>query len=248
MLAGMKRSLFEDDPPFGETFKRCRFSPRKAAVAEKFSIDMENLKKRHPSVTPSVISTILETCHNDPNDASASLCLVEGGSSTDSRSMISPAGSVTSGSRDDSQRSSEPVSFDEDSLASVDLSSSSELPTVAITLAQTLRSAPTEEAATKLAEKFLRNAVSSVSSAEARAQRNMDATKVLLKSLHQINSKAQKTKDAAISEIHRLREVAAQAEQRAKSAEHAAEVLRWHLDQFSKSFSRPFGGGPAGVF
>ena len=243
MLAGMKRSLFEEDVPFGHTVKRLRFSPRKAAEDQQFSLDLQSLQKQHPSVTPGLISTILETCNNNPQDASVSLSLVEVGSSPDVRS---PSGK----SSGDPSSSSSPDPVDDYSSLSSPGLSADDLRLIAERLASSIRSAESAEKGFALSESFVKKLIGLVASSDGRAQRNLEATKVLLRSLHQMNSKAHRNRDAAITEINRLKEALRISELRAQNAEHTVELLRWHLDQFAKSSFSPFGGGPAdgGVF
>ena len=118
-----------------------------------------------------------------------------------------------------------------------------EIPSLADRLSTAIRTAETEEKAVHVAQTFLKSVASTVTAAESKAQRNLAAAKSLVSSLHQNHERSAQTEAA-------LREELVHAEERAASAERAAELLRWHLDQSSRSYY-PFGGsGPSagGVF
>ena len=65
-----------------------------------------------------------------------------------------------------------------------------------------------------------------------KAERHLQANKVLAKALHILKAKlneSQQRSDAAESELDALRQRVGIAEDRAANAEHAVSVLRWHL-------------------
>jgi hypothetical protein len=215
---GMKRHFNFDE--FDPTSKRHRpvTSPRKILEAEKFSNDVETLQKSHPSINVDVISSILETCENDPTDASASLKLFHGSPRT---------------SHDLSNPSTKPPIHD-DIL--------SELPSLAERLSTAIRTADTAEKGVQIAQVFLKGVSNTVTAAESKAQRNLSASKSLVKSLHRIHAKAQQTESDLKTKL-------AIADERVATAERSVNLLRWHLEESSKSYF-PFGGGPSagGVF
>jgi len=65
-----------------------------------------------------------------------------------------------------------------------------------------------------------------------KAERHLQANKVLAKALHILKAKlneSQQRVDAADADLSSLRQRLAIAEERANNAEHAVSVLRWHL-------------------
>jgi len=210
---GLKRHFSFEEFDGGSKRYRSSASPRKTEAAEKFNKDVQSLQKRHPSINADVISTILETCENNPDDASASLKLFESDKVVEEHAV--------SGVQEDMV----------------------DLPSLAERLSSAIRSAESPDKAIHIAQGFVKSVASTVTAAETKAQRNLFAAKALVRSLHQHHERSQRTQAA-------LRDSLAIAEDRAATAERAAELLRWHLDQAARSYYPFGGGGPSagGVF
>ena len=119
----------------------------------------------------------------------------------------------------------------------------SELPSLADRLSTAIRTAESPDKAVNIAQTFLKRVASTVTAAETKAQRNLAAAKSLVRSLQQMHERSERTETD-------LRGQLAAAETRATSAERVADLLRWHLEESSRSYY-PFGGsGPSagGVF
>jgi chromosome segregation ATPase len=119
-----------------------------------------------------------------------------------------------------------------------------DLPSLAERLASAIRTSESPEKGIHVAQTFVKGVASTITAAESKAQRNLSAAKALVRSLHQHHERSERTETA-------LRKELASTEERAVTAERAAELLRWHLDQSSRSYyPGGFGGGPSagGVF